>query len=117
MWVSRWRVVWIFCVRLELTPVAHNRKDHPYRYCMYDCGGAVNVTGGDKDGRKERNFVFDDVLNTFYLRLYCVGHIMVEDHSDSERGNRVPPLALVYRHTYFGTYMHASTHTHTHTHR
>ena len=27
----------------------------------------------------------------FYLRLYDVGH-MVKDHSDSERGNPLPPL-------------------------
>ena len=32
------------------------------------------------------NFVFNDALNTFYLRLYGVRH-MVKDHSDSEKGN------------------------------
>ena len=32
---------------------------------------------------KEDFFIFNDVLNTFYLRLYGVGH-MVKDHSDSE---------------------------------
>ena len=36
------------------------------------------------DGRKEGNDLFNDTLNTFYLRLYGVGH-MVKDHSDSER--------------------------------
>ena len=35
-------------------------------------------------GRKEGNVLFNDALNTFYLRLYGVGH-MVKDHSDSER--------------------------------
>ena len=35
---------------------------------------------------KERNVLFNDKLNTFYLQLYGVGH-MVKDHSDSERGN------------------------------
>ena len=35
--------------------------------------------------RKEGNVVFNDALNTFYLRLYGVTH-MVKDHSDSERG-------------------------------
>ena len=37
---------------------------------------------------KERkgNVLFNDALNTFYLRLYGVRH-MVKDHSDSERGN------------------------------
>ena len=38
-------------------------------------------------GRKE-NVLFNDTLNTFYLRLYGVRH-MVKDHSDSERGNAV----------------------------
>ena len=36
--------------------------------------------------RKEGNVLFNDALNTFYLRLYGVGH-MVKDHSDSVRGN------------------------------
>ena len=31
-------------------------------------------------------FLINDTLNTFYLRLYGVRH-MVKDHSDSERGN------------------------------
>ena len=33
---------------------------------------------------KEGNGLFNDALNTFYLRLYGVRH-MVKDHSDSER--------------------------------
>ena len=39
--------------------------------------------------RKEGNVLFNDTLNTFYLQLYGVGH-MVKDHSDSERGNPLP---------------------------
>ena len=31
--------------------------------------------------RKEGSVLFNDALNTFYLRLYGVGH-MVKDHSD-----------------------------------
>ena len=34
---------------------------------------------------KEGNVLFNDTLNTFYLQLYGIGH-MVKDHSDSERG-------------------------------
>ena len=34
--------------------------------------------------RKEGNVLFNDALNTFYLQLYGVGH-MVKDHSDSKR--------------------------------
>ena len=44
--------------------------------------------------RKEGNVFFNDALNTFYLRLYGVGH-MVKDHSDSERGNPLPPHGLL----------------------
>ena len=33
---------------------------------------------------KEGNVLFNDALNTFYLRLYGVRH-MVKDHSDSEK--------------------------------
>ena len=33
---------------------------------------------------KEGSALFNDALNTFYLRLYGVRH-MVKDHSDSER--------------------------------
>ena len=46
-------------------------------------------------GRKEGNVLFNDALNTFYLRLYGVGH-MVEDHSNSERGNPLPPHGLLF---------------------
>ena len=41
-------------------------------------------------GRKEGNVLLNDAINTFYLRLYGVGH-MVKDHSDSEKGNPLPP--------------------------
>ena len=37
-----------------------------------------------KPSRKEGNVLFNDALNTFYLQLYGVRH-MVKDHSDSER--------------------------------
>ena len=39
-----------------------------------------------KEGRKEGNILFIDTLNTFYLCLYGVEH-MVKVHSDSEREN------------------------------
>ena len=45
--------------------------------------------------RKEGNVLFNDALNTFYLQLYGVGH-MVKDHSDSERGNPLPPHRLLF---------------------
>ena len=39
--------------------------------------------------------LFNDALNTFYLLLYCISH-MVKDHSDSERGNPLPPHGLLF---------------------
>ena len=46
-------------------------------------------------GRKEGNVLFNDALNTFYLRLYGVRH-MVKDHSDSEKENPLPPHRLLF---------------------
>ena len=44
---------------------------------------------------KEGHFLFNDTLNTFYLRLYGIRH-MVKDHSDSEKGNPLPPHRLLF---------------------
>ena len=57
---------------------------HVYMYvCMYEyvC--------------KEGNILFSNALNTFYLRLYGIRH-MVKDYSDSERGNPLPPHRLLF---------------------
>ena len=43
---------------------------------------------------RERNVLFNDALNTFYLRSYGVRH-MVKDHSDSEKGNPLLPHRLL----------------------
>ena len=55
---------------------------------------------------KERkgNVLFNDALNTFYLRLYGVGH-MVKNHSDSERGNPLPPHGLLFPISSKGTFI------------
>ena len=45
--------------------------------------------------RKEGNVLFNNALNSFYLRLYGVRH-MVKDHSDSERGNPLPLHGLLF---------------------
>ena len=37
------------------------------------------------------NVLFNDALNTIYLRLYGVRH-KLKDHSDCERGNPLQPL-------------------------
>ena len=44
---------------------------------------------------RKGNVLFNDALNTFYLRLYGVGH-MVKDHSDSERVNPLPSHGLLF---------------------
>ena len=46
-------------------------------------------------GREEGNVLFNNALNTFYLRLCGVGHT-VTDHSDSERGNPLPLHGLLF---------------------
>ena len=43
------------------------------------------------EGRKEGYVLFNDALNTFYLRLYGVRH-MVKDNS----GNPLPPHGLLF---------------------
>ena len=48
----------------------------------------LNHNNTNKEGR-------NDALNTFYLRLYGVRH-MVKDHSNSEKGNPLPPIRLLF---------------------
>ena len=47
------------------------------------------------EGMKEGNVLFNDALNTFYLRLYGVRH-MEKDHSNSDSGNSLPPHGLFF---------------------
>ena len=44
---------------------------------------------------KEGNVLFNDTLNTFYLCLYGIRHL-VKDHSDSKRGNPLPTHGLLF---------------------
>ena len=62
---------------------------------MADLEKIYNKRGVAGLGWKEGNILFNDALNTFYLRLYGVRH-MVKDHSDSERGNPLPPHRLLF---------------------
>ena len=57
---------------------------------------ASDMVKDHSDSEKERkgNALFNDALNTFYLRLY--GVILVKDHSDSEKGNPLPPHRLLF---------------------
>ena len=54
--------------------------------------------------RKEGNVLFNDALNTFYLLLYGVRH-MVKDHSDSEKRNPLPPHGLLFPISSKGSYI------------
>ena len=52
----------------------------------------------EREGRRERRrrkCLFNDALNTFYIRLYYGVRHMVKEHSESERGNPLPPHWLL----------------------
>ena len=55
---------------------------------------------------RERNVLFNDTLNTFYLRLHGVKH-MVKDHSDSEKGILLPPHRLLLSINSKGSFIYA----------
>ena len=54
-----------------------------------------HISRSERTGRKEGNVLFNDALNTFYLRLYGIIH-MVKDHSDFEGGNQLLPHGLLF---------------------
>ena len=67
-----------------------------------------------RHGRKEGNVLFNDALNTFYLQLFGIRH-MVKDHWDRERGNPLPPHGLLFPINSKGFYMHHPTYRIAHT--
>ena len=78
----------------------------------------IKIAGVDLEfcnGGKEENVLFNEALNTFYLRLYDIRY-MVKDHSDSERGNPLSPHGLFFPISSKGSfYMHHPTDRMTHT--
>ena len=70
---------------------------YTFRASSYKC---TFVMGASSDldhpfrPERERNVLFNDALNTFSLQLYGVRY-MVKDHSDSEKGNPLPPHSLL----------------------
>ena len=60
-----------------------------YRKKEVPCYVDVTVSVVPFEGRKEMFYLTTHSAH-FILRLYGVGH-MVKDHSDSERGNPLPP--------------------------
>ena len=88
--MMRWVVGWnLYGGPIELfliptsAPQLVMQKNHGLCYPVYLM---VHIKG-----RKEENVLF----NRFYLRLYGVTH-MVKDHSDSEKGNLLPPQGLIF---------------------
>ena len=61
-----------------------------------------------------QHILFNNALDTFYLRLYGVRQ-MVKDHSDSERGNQLPPHRLLFPISCKGSFICVITHRITHT--
>ena len=70
-------------VKDHCTPLYNGCKQHILLFKL--------LIGKERKG----NVLFNDTLNTFYLRLYGVRHI-VKDHSDSERGNPLTPHGLLF---------------------
>ena len=61
---------------------------------------------------RERDVLFNDALNTFYLQLYGVRH-MVKDHSDSQKRNSLPPHRLLLSINSKGSFICTIPQTHT----
>ena len=62
-----------------------------HEWTLYHGATSHSISKEEKEG----NVLFNDALITFYLRLYGVRH-MVKDHSDSEKGNPLPPHGLLF---------------------
>ena len=60
--------------------VIYLESSNPERLLIYKTGLTVTIRF-KTEGRK---YLFNDALNTLYLRLYGVRHNMVKDHSDNE---------------------------------
>ena len=60
-------------------------KGHTKDFVFQSRGTGLDVKPPVRKLVRERNVLFNDALNTFYLWLYGVRH-MVKDHSDSEKG-------------------------------
>ena len=76
--------------RMLVLITCHSEKNKPR--CLFSVwyGIFFSMSKAICHGRG-RNFLFNNVLNTFYIHLYGVRHI-VKDHSDNKRRNSLPPL-------------------------
>ena len=76
---------------MTLSQIGAVGYDCQYQRLLFSLRSPAKTEIGIFNGRKEGNVLFNDALNTFYFTVICVGH-MVTDHSDSKRGNPLPPL-------------------------
>ena len=77
----------------EIAQWAHPMKDDRMTHRTISERSYHGATSCSR-GMRERNVLFNDTLNTFYLWFYGVRH-MVKDHSDSEKENPLPPHRLL----------------------
>ena len=85
--------VWILTIKIHFQPQLYDkRKRNVYSGYLKEM---LMILSGNCRWRKEGNVLFNNALNTFYLRLYGVRH-MVKNHSDSERGNLLQPHGLLF---------------------
>ena len=77
---------------------------HPTDRIIHTTAFVTPVVVKDHSDREGRKCLFNDALNTFYLRLCGVRH-MVKDHSDSERGNPLPPVGLLFPNNSKGSFI------------
>ena len=68
------------------------------------CQCNTNIFIRNQRQRKEGNVSFNGALKTFYLRLYDVRY-MVNDDSDSEKENQLPPHWLLFPISNNGSFM------------
>ena len=70
---------------LRTGPVLREGPLHPCWWLFYE-----------HNYKRKGTALFNDALNTFYLWLYGIGH-MVKDHSDSERGTSCRHMGYYFR--------------------
>ena len=81
-----------------MLPMRHkqNIKNETSMYEVRDKQGKCLGINYSNTLKKEGNVLFNDALNTFYLWLYGIRHIMVKDHPDSKKGNPLLPHGLLF---------------------
>ena len=82
--------LWLYGTGLMVTDYLHRKKGNPL-----PSHGLLFLVNSKGSFMKEENALFNDALNTFYLWLYSIRH-MVKYHSDSQRGNLLSPPGLLF---------------------